>query len=266
MAARYSARRMVVLLCGIPDSTEEALKEQWGQHPVFPEVGGLFRMCVVDCGDPSEIVRGQSYFHRDGEWKSEELVPFSDFLSQAVRFEHRESLEWMRLEEGNAVIVMLTGGATKWSDAEKLAALSSELKGARSLHWLHFPDVGMESGSVASMGASQALEWVNSPESPVSPFHRRRVYEIRNEGRYDTLELSGEEWAHAVMLLMEHAQSPTQGSRDAQVRLRSIAYASIEMPIRLAMQSLMAKSRMALVEKEQAKWRKKHAEKKILVW
>ena len=250
MAVRYSARRMVVLHCGIPELTEAALKEQWGQHPVFPEVGGLFRMSPSQKEGESGVLCGDVHFQRGGEWEEQTEVPISEFLDEAVRFEHRESLDWMRLEEGDAVVVILTGGGTGWNDAERLANSASCLKGARALHWLHFPDVAMESGSQTPMSAPDALAWAKAPESPVAAFHRKRVYEIRNEGRYDTLDLSGEEWAHAAMLVMEHAQSTNQGARDADVRLRSIAYASIEMPIRLAMESLTAKSMVALAEKE----------------
>ena len=58
----------------VPDEVpqaEAALKEQWGQHPVFPEVGGLFRMSPSQKEGAPVVLRGDALFHRSREWDSE---------------------------------------------------------------------------------------------------------------------------------------------------------------------------------------------------
>lgn len=233
---------------GISPSMRTALLDQWKSHPVLARIGGI----MTAIGDDPN--RGEATFCPEGELVTE-LVAFEEFTSQVVSFEMRESADDLIVDRDSNVVIVITGPAARKSRVSALTNAAVEIRGGRSIHWLHVSDneaapPDLEEADELCSPLS-LLQWLRQ-EKLFDGFQTQRFYDVSNENLYEVVANDGDEWAHAAMLLMESAQHPSKGLRDETMELHSIAFASVEMPVKWAFSRLETFAKKTLQAKELA--------------
>lgn len=245
----HVVRRVAVFIEGISPSMIDALKDQWQSHPVLPRIGGI----MVAAGEQAHS--GDATFFEKGELETRPLA-FQEFASQVVSFEMRESKEDLTVDKDSTVVMVITGPAARKSRVAALAKAAAEMPGGRSIHWLHVSDnqaplPDLDDGDEVYNSPSNLLGWLKE-EGGFDGYQTQRFYDVRNENLYESVANDGDEWAHATMLLMESAQHPSQGMRDESLELHSMAFSSVEMPVKWAFSRLGRLARKTLQAKELA--------------
>lgn len=245
----HVARRVAVFIEGISPSMIGALKDQWQSHPVLPRIGGI----MVAAGEQANS--GIATFFEKGELETQ-CFAFQEFASKVVSFEMRENKDDLMVDKDSNVVMVITGPAARKSRVTALAKAAAEMPGGRSIHWLHVSDSvaplpDLEEGDEVYNSPSNLLGWLKKA-GLFDGYQTQRVYDVRNENLYESVANDGDEWAHAAMLLMESAQHPSQGMRDESLELHSIAFASVEMPVKWAFSRLERLARKTLQAKELA--------------